>query len=191
MRPAPWKLDALRKGRAYYHGYWQQHKNMPMTAWHSAAYAEAYFLTREAVFIEAVFEMNDWLLGLQYGQGELGRGAWAGGFQTWQDGKPVAQTPDIGSAVALVSLTAACRLAKEIGDLRRYQRYRTALESGLQFLTTLQYTEANTQHFAEWYRTALIGGFHASGLDGNLRLDYSVHSMAALVDYLLYVADLP
>ncbi len=191
LRPAPWKLDTLRKGRAYYHAYWQQHKNMPMASWHGAAYTEAYFVTKEVGFANVVFELNDWLLGLQYGQGEPGRGTWAGGFQTWANGKASAQAPDIGSAGALVSLTAGCRLAKDVGDVQHYQRYRTALESGLQFLTTLQYTEANTQHFADWYRPALVGGFHASGLDGNLRLDYSVQSLTALVEYLRYVADLP
>ena len=70
--------------------------------------------------------------------------------------------PDIGSAGALVSLAEACRVAKAAGDVQHYQRYRQALESGLQFLTTLQYTEANTQHFADWYRPALVGAFHAS-----------------------------
>jgi hypothetical protein len=191
LRPAPWKLDTLRKGRVYYHAYWQQHKNIPMAVWHGAAYAEAYYLTKEVGFANAVFEINDWLLGLQYGQGEPGRGTWAGGFQSWEDGKASAQAPNIGSAGVLVSLIAGCRLAKEVGDVQHYKRYRIALESGLQFLTTLQYTEANTQHFADWYRPALVGGFHASGLDGNLRLDYSVLSLSALVEYLRYVADLP
>ena len=75
--------------------------------------------------------------------------------------------------------------------MQHYQRYKQALENGLQFLTTLQYSEANTQHFAEWYRPALIGAFHASAQDGNLRLDYNQHPLAALVQYLEHVADLP
>ena len=42
---------------------------------------------------------------------------------------------------------------------------------GLQFVGRLQYTEGNTNHFAEWYRSRLVGGFHASQQDGNLRID--------------------
>ena len=53
----------------------------------------------------------------------------------------------------------------------------------MQFLTTLQYTDANTQHFADWYRPRLVGGFHASHQDGNLRIDYTQHAVSALVQY--------
>ena len=52
------------------------------------------------------------------------------------------------------------------------------------FYVRLQYTDANTQHFAEWYRPRLVGGFHASTQDGNLRIDYTQHALSALVAYL-------
>ena len=78
-------------------------------------------------------------------------------------------------------------MAAASGDLPRYRRYREALERCLQFLTTLQYTDANAQHFAEWYRPMLVGGFHASGQDGTLRIDYTQHAVCALVQYLSYV----
>jgi hypothetical protein len=191
LRPAAWKLEALRKARACYHSYWKQNKNVPMLAWHTAAYAEAYLLTKEAGFAEAVFEMNDWLWGLQYQQVDPGRTSWVGGFQPWVDGKAVPLAPDIGSAAAALSLAEACRVARAAGDVQRHQRYRAALESGLQFLTTLQYSEANTQHFADWYRPALVGAFHASHQDGNLRLDYVQDPLLALVQYLYHLADLP
>jgi hypothetical protein len=190
LRPAAWKLEALGKARTYYHVHWKQDKNLPMLAWHTAAYAEAYLLTKEAGFVETVFEMNDWLCGLQYQQVDAARAAWFGGFAPWGEGKTVPLAPDIGSAGAVVSLAEACRLARAAGDVQHYQRYRQALENGLQFLTTLQYTEANTQHFADWYRANLIGAFHASGQDGNVRLDYVAQALSALVQYLHYVADM-
>ncbi len=135
--------------------------------------------------------MNDWLCALQYRQALPERASWLGGFQPWVDGKAVPMSPDISSGGAAVSLAEACRLAKAVGDVQHYQRYRQALESALQFLTTLQYSEANTQHFAEWYRPAVVGAFHASFQDGNLRLDYAQHTLSAFVLYLQHVADLP
>lgn len=191
LRPAAWKLEALRKGRAYYHSYWKQTKNQPMTAWHSAAYAEAYALTREQAFADAVFDMNDWLCSLQYKQGDPRQTAWVGGFMPWVDGKALPLAPDIGSAQAACSLAEACRVARQAGDVQRHQRYRQALEACTQFVLALQYNEANAQHFADWYRPALVGAFHASHQDGNLRLDYTQHALAALVQYLQHVADLP
>jgi hypothetical protein len=85
-------------------------------------------------------------------------------------------------------LIEACRVAREQGDVGRHQRYLETLERSLQFLTTLQYTDANTQHFADWYRPRLAGAFHASHQDGNLRIDYTQHAVAALVGYLEHVA---
>ena len=82
------------------------------------------------------------------------------------------------------SLAHACRVAREAVDVKRHERYTTALEHCLQFLTTLQYSEASTQHFKETYRERLLGGFHASLQDGNLRIDYSQHALSALVLYL-------
>ena len=107
---------------------------------------------------------------------------------SWADGRVVTAEPQVGSAAYAEGLAAACRIARARGDLPRYRRYRDSLERCLQYLTTLQYSAANTQHFAEWYRPVLVGGFHASHEDGNLRIDYTQHAVCALVHYLAYVA---
>ena len=70
------------------------------------------------------------------------------------------------------------------GDLQRLTRYSRALESGLQFVLTLQYTEARTQHFVEGFRPAIVGAFHASGQDGKIRVDFTQHTVSALVRHL-------
>jgi hypothetical protein len=82
-------------------------------------------------------------------------------------------------------------VAKQAGDEERYYRYRRALESCLQFITTLQFTESNTQHFKEGYRETLVGGFYASHQDGVLRIDYTQHAVCALILYLEHVALAP
>jgi hypothetical protein len=111
-----------------------------------------------------------------------------GGFMGWADGKAQAVAPQVGSAAYAEGLAEACRVARQAGDVPRFQRYRESLEHCLQFLTTLQYTEANAQHFADWYRPALLGAFHASHQDGDLRLDYTQHAVSALVGYLEHAA---
>jgi hypothetical protein len=162
---------------------------MALVPLHAAAYAEAHLLTREKAFADAVNEMNDWLCDLQYAQLDRRHPFWLGGFKSWVDGKAAALAPDAGSAAYAESLVEACRVARQAGDLTRFQRYRGAIEGCLRFLTTLQYSEFNTQHFAEWYRPALLGGFHASHQDGTLRIDYTQHAICALVQYLRYVVE--
>jgi hypothetical protein len=183
-RPADWKLEVVRKAAAYYRPRWQTHRSTAFVAWQTGAYAEAFVQTREPAFAEFVYEMNDWLCGLQYDHLDPRRLGWLGGFMGWADGRAVESAPDIGSAVGAEALAEACRAARAGADVARHQRYTEALERGLQFVVRLQYTDANAQHFADWYRPRLVGAFHASYQDGNLRIDYVQHALSALVTYL-------
>jgi hypothetical protein len=188
-RPAAWKTDAVRQALGYYAPWWRAHRSMTFVPWQTAAYAEAYLLCREKPFAEFVVEMNDWLCGLRHEALDPRHPLWLGGFMSWSDGKAVPTAPDISSASYAESLAEACRVARESADLPRHKRYATALESSLQFLTTLQYTDGNTLHFARPYRDAvLVGGFHGSQQDGDLRLDATGHAVCAMAQYLAYVA---
>lgn len=184
-RPADWKLEMLRKARTHYHAYWQNNKNLATVCSHTPAYAEAYLQTKEAAFAESVFTFNDWLISLQYrDEFDAGRKQWTGGFPRYRHGKQEAGAPDISSALAAESLAEACRVAKQAGDLPRLQRYERALMMNLHFLMSLQYTAKTTAHFAEFFRPSLLGAFHASHQDGNLRIDYTQHPLCAMVQYL-------
>jgi hypothetical protein len=187
-KPAAWKTDLVRSALRFYQPWWRSHKTMVLVPWHAAAYTEAFLLTREACFASCVNEMNDWLCGLQHVDLDRNHPFWIGGFMRWIDGKAVPLEPDVGSAACAESLAEGCRVAAKAGDLPRYQRYQRCLEACLQFLTTLQYSQANTQHFASWYRSRLLGGFHATPHDGSLRLDFTQHAVCALAQYLQWVA---
>jgi hypothetical protein len=191
LRPAAWKTELVRRALGYYQPWWRGHKNMGYVPWQTAAFAEAFAQTKEQAFGDYVNEMNDWICTLQYDRLDPRHPTWVGGFMTWQDGRAVEAAPQVTSASCAEGLAEACRVARAAGDLPRFRRYSEALERCLQFVTMLQYTDANTQHFAAWYRPRLVGGFHASDQDGNLRIDYTQHAVCALVQYLTYVAPLP
>lgn len=184
-RPAAWKLDLVRKARSYYQAYWQANKNVGTVVSHSPAYTEAYLLTKDQAFADAVYAMNDWLIGLQYGEDDdSSRKHWLGGFQRIRDGKQELSVPDIWSALPAESLAEACRTAKHAGDLPRLRRYERSLLLSLHFVMSLQYTSARTQHFVEAFRPAILGAFFGSHRDGDLRLDYTQHPLCAMVQYL-------
>ncbi|HLJ97364.1 MAG TPA: hypothetical protein VKU02_29665, partial [Gemmataceae bacterium] len=130
---------------------------------------------------------NDWVCGRQYTQLDPRHPLWTGGFREGLDGEALAPAPHVGSAYYAESLADAWRVARQASDRPRALKYRETLERGLQFLNTLQYTEANTQHFADWYRPVVVGAFFASHQDGNLRIDYTQHAVSALVQYLTYL----
>jgi hypothetical protein len=187
-RSAAWKLDLARKALPYYRAWWKDHKSLSFAPTQVAACSEAYLATREKDFADFAFEMADWLCGMQYTQIEPKRMLWYGGFMTCHDGRAVETPPTVDSARCAEGLVEACRIARELGDVVRHQRYTDALERCLQFLATLQYTDAGTQHFAEWYRPRIVGAFHPSHQDGNLRIDYTQHAVTALYGYLEQVA---
>jgi hypothetical protein len=188
-RPAPWKTEVIRKALAFYRPSWKTHPSAGMVSGHVAAYAEALAVTKEKVFADCVFEMTDWLCELQYVRFDAQHPLWTGGFMTYENGKPAQTEPDISSASYAEALAEGVRTARQLGDLQRYQKYTGALKSCLQFITSLQYTEANTTHFADWYRQHLLGGFHSSHQDGTLRIDYNQHAVSALIQAMLFMTD--
>lgn len=187
-QPAGWKTEVVRKALPYYRVWWKEQKNLAFVPWQTAAYTEAFLQTKEPAFAEFVGEMNDWLCSQQYERIDPRRPQWYGGFPARADHRKAEGAPEVSSAACAEGLAEACRVTRQQGDLVRHRRYRETLERCLQFLTTLQYTDANTQHFAEWYRPALVGAFHASHQDGNLRIDYTQHAVCAQVQYLAHVA---
>jgi hypothetical protein len=196
LRPTSWKLETVRRALPFYVKWWREHKDAGdspcgCAAWYTAAYTEAFLATKEQPFADAVHEMNEWLCGLQYESiDDARRARWFGGFRTSESANPrnAFPAPTVASAVCAESLAHACRVTREEGDVKRHERFSNALGRSLQFLTTLQYTEATTQHFADWYREQLLGGFAASHQDGNLRIDQTQHALSALVLYLQYDA---
>src|SRR5262249_2495464 len=170
-RPAAWKTDLVRKAVAYYHPWWKANKNMAFVPAQTAAYAEAYRLTKEPAFAACVLEMNDWLCGLQFVDAPPVPW-WYGGFRAWKDGRAVEEAPTVAGAAYGATRARASRVARDPADEQRHKRYTAAAERHLAFLEKLQYTTANTNHFDPAYRQEwLCGGFHASLQDGNLRID--------------------
>jgi hypothetical protein len=186
-RPAAWKLDAVRKAMPAYRAWWKAHRSVDFVPAQTAAYADAYSASRDKALADFVFEMNDWVCELQYTRIDPRRMNWFGGFRGWGDGGPVETEPTASCAALAGSLVEACRVAREAGDVERHQRYGEAAERCLQFLATLQYTEGGTQHFADWFRPQLVGGFHASHQDGNLRLDHTQLAVMTMLGYLEHV----
>jgi hypothetical protein len=189
--PTAWKKDALAKGLGYYRQHFRSSPNPHFVPWMAAAFAEMHLQTREAAYAEFVFEMSDWILKLQYENPERHKAMWRGGFQTMVDGKIAAIAPTVDSAHFAMGLAESCRMIGQMDrpDTARYDRYRTALARALQFLTTLQYGEENTQHFAVQFRPVLVGGFHPSSMDGNLRVDHTAMAVCAFAQYLIVGAD--
>lgn len=185
-RPAEWKTDLVKKALPYYRDWWTKSRSLDFVPLMSAAFAETHARSKDRACADFVFAMNDWLCGLQYVNAPQ-RVSWHGGFKGWQKGQAVESMPTVEDAAYAESLAQACRCARDLGDVGRFQRYAETAENAVKFLETLQYVTQNTNHYAEWYRPYLLGGFHHSHQDGNVRIDQSSRATSALLACLEHV----
>lgn len=188
---AAWKQQVVAQGLAYYRKDFRAHPEPAAVPWLMLAAVEAHLATKDAATAEFAFEMADWLRALQYDGSERSRAAWAGGFPTVEGGRITQSPPTVGTAYYAMALADACRLIRhmERPDAARYDQYQRSLAQALQFVSSLQYGEENTQHFAAHFRPALVGAFHPSATDGNLRTSQTAVAVAALSQFLIAGAD--
>jgi hypothetical protein len=185
VKRAQWKLDAVRKGLEYYRPWFKANPHPMLAATLTPAFTELYLQTKSTDAAAAVFELNDWLIGLQYPATDPRHPMWAGGFQGWANGRPAETEPGYECGAYLQSLACAYHLTRLDPDLARAARYRQGTLDAAQFLTGLQYLETNTRHFENAFRAnVLIGGFFLSTTDGNLRVDATAWAVTGLLRFL-------
>jgi hypothetical protein len=187
-RPAAWKLDAARRALAYDRAWWGEHKSPAFVAGQTAGFAEVFVQSKErardTACADFVFDMGDWLCGQQIRQLDVRHPQWQGGFAEFAQGHAATGPPKAASAAYAAAVIDACRVTRQKPDAERYGRYSESAFAALQFVMMLQYSEANTQHFAPGYRQrCLLGGVHVSAEDGSLRLEDTAHAVAALAAY--------
>lgn len=190
QRPAPWKLDAVRRALGYYRPWWREHKHGQFAAAMTPAFAEAFLQTKDRArdigFAEFACELADWLCAQQLDKLDIRHPEWRGGFADAGHGPP-----SIVTAAYAAAIIDAARITRQLPDAERFARYRDAATMALQFVSTLQFTEANTQHFSATYRQQYLqGGFHTSPSDANLRLDGTQQAVAATLKFLVEILNL-
>ena len=185
VRPAPWKVETVKKGIVYYRAVFRAKPNAMLAATLTPACAELYLQTKVADGAAATFEFNDWLCTAQIRGSDPRNPQWAGGFRTVLDNLAPDVPPGPETGLYLQSLAYACQLTRLTPDLERFTKYKTSALGAVMFLTGLQYLEMNTRHFENTFRVnMLIGGFHLSPTDGNLRIDATADAVTGLIRFL-------
>jgi hypothetical protein len=179
VRDQPALLERVSRSRLVYWKFWRQEKEPAFIPWQSAAHAEVFLATGEQASASMVLEMNDWLLGLQY-DGKNSPASWVGGFGHYHEGERWATEPGIASASYAESLVEAVRVARQMKDAVREERYRQALDRAITFVGRLQYREGDLGHFAAAYRPKLVGAFFQAPFDGTVRIDFTQHALMAM-----------
>lgn len=186
IRPAPWKIELA--------GALIDFTTGPVTAqaqpWQGLALAEWARARGDREAAAKLYAVCEELARWQITKLDPVHPRYQGGFQppvasgTQTAGTQLAPPTTTTSAGIVMTLAEGAILSREMGDASRNQSLMEAVDLGTQFIAQQQYTEATTQHFAEWYRPLLEGGFRDTEKDGTLNLATQQMALVALLQSL-------
>jgi hypothetical protein len=140
-------------------------------------------MTRDRALSDFVFEMNDWLLGVQQWDAGPGNPDVQGRF--YDPGRPFGPPHASSTGVYLEGLIDAHTIALAIGDSRRAESYRMAILRGLRSVMQLQFDQdLDLYYVRERDRDRVRGGIRTEVYDNRIRCDNVQHTLMAVLDIL-------
>jgi hypothetical protein len=172
-------LARIMRSYEYYRAWHLENRNPAFIPWHTMAYAIVWRETRDPALRDWIFEMNDWLIGIQQ-EGTRIAPDIDGRFydpQRSQFGPPHASA----TGVYIESLIQAYRVAVDADDRTRAASYRRALVRAIRSIMQLEYNdEAEMYYITEPARVA--GGVRTTVYDNEIRVDNVQHALMGLLE---------
>jgi len=163
-------LEAVEKAYPFYQDFWNKKDNQQgsFVPWQARAYQEAYSVTKDKRYADFVFQLMDWML-KKYKP--LGRDAVPGR-------QGALNTQFAGTGVYSEGLSAAVRLAREVGDKERVERYTKALRGTMGYVLGLQIKDEDTY----WIKRPdkVLGALSMRPDNEELRIDSTYHAISAV-----------
>ena len=174
-------LERFMKSFEYYREWHRAQRNPAFIPWHTMAYEKVWRITGDEELREFIFEMNDWLLGMQQWD-EAPAPEFAGRF--YDPDHPEYGPPHASSdGVYLEGLIAAYRVAEASGDAERTERYRVAIARVLRHLMQLQFVDEIDMYYVS-RRERVEGGLRTTEYDNRIRVDNVQHGLLGVLDVL-------
>ncbi len=154
-----------------------EHRNPAFVPWHTQAYYTVFRQTRERSLADFIFEMNDWLLSMQ--QWPMTEHPEAAG-RFYDPHRPFFGPPHASSTgVYLEGLVDAYRLAADLDDEVRKERYRVAICRGIRSVMQLTFRDDRDMYYVS-KRAMLRGGVRTNCYNNAVRIDNVQHTFMAL-----------
>ncbi|HEX7036082.1 MAG TPA: hypothetical protein VF210_09920 [Pseudomonadales bacterium] len=180
--PDPRLLERIMTSFRYYRSWHLRpaNRNPAFVPWHVRAYTKLWRETRDPELASFVFEMSDWLLSMQ---------EWTPAYPDFlgrfHDPKRRRFGPPHASStgVYLEGYIEAFRLAKDLGERRRAERYRKAIIGGLRSLMQLQFVDEIDMYYIG-RRSWVAGAMRTTVYDNEIRCDNVQHGLMAMFEIL-------
>lgn len=160
---------AVIKAYDYYKRFWGSEKHGPFVPWQIRSFTELYRYEPEQKYVDYVFDLMDWMLDkmppVSLDQGLARAGALRRMYAS--------------TGVYTEGLVAAYRMAVQVGDRKRIERYGRAAVGAIRYLVGLQYEPTDVYLFARPEK--VLGALAMKPRDNELRLDFTYHGIAAVL----------
>lgn len=174
-------LDAFMKSFAYYRQWHLDNRNPAFVPWHTQAYYLVWKKTQHPELAAFIFEMNDWLLGMQ----EWDESVYPDTQGRFYDAKRTHYGPPHASStgVYLEGLIDAYALATALGETNRAGAYRRTICRGIRSLMQLQFADDVDMYYVS-QRRYVEGGLRTTVYDNEIRVDNVQHGLMGLLKIL-------
>ncbi len=178
----PQLLDRFMKSFRYYREWHfvPQNRNPAFIPWHGQAYYNVWLETRDDELRQFVFDMHDWLLGVQQWDG-VEYDDCRGRFH--DPNRPFGPPHASSTGVYMEGLIDAFCLAREVGDTDRQDTYRRSIIRGLRSLNQLLFRDEVNLYYVQ-KRDLLRGGVPTTVYDNIVRIDNIQHNLMAILKIL-------
>ncbi len=156
-------------------------RNPAFVPWHTQAYYTVWRHTKDPELAAFVFEMNDWLLGVQDWASDPKHADNQGRF--YDPDRPFGPPHASSDGVYLEGLIDAHAMAVELGDTPRASTYRRTLRRVLRYLLQLQFDD-HVDLFYVADRDSIHGAIRTTPWDSRIRVDNVQHALMGLIKLL-------
>lgn len=160
----------------FYRGWHLRNRHPAFVPWHTQAYCSWLTLEDSEEVADWIFEMNDWLLGMQ-SHSRLGYDDTLGRF--YDPTRPFGPPHSSATGVYLEGLSDAFALCRKRGDQRRARAYRRAIVLGLRSAMQLQFRDDPSLYYVP-SKERVRGGMKTTVYDSEIRVDNVQHVLMAV-----------
>jgi hypothetical protein len=173
--------ERLLRSIRFYRDWHRQNRNPAFIPWHTQATFRLWETHPTEELRDWIFEMNDWLLGVQQWDDQRAFPDTMGRFH--DPHRPFGPPHASSTGVYMEGLVDAWRLARTVGDTTRQNLYRRALRRAARSLAQITFLD-DVDLFYISQRDRAYGGVRTTVYDNTIRVDNVQHGLMALLGVL-------
>ena len=158
----------------FYKDYFRSTRSPPFVPWQVQAFVLMAGHTKRQDYADYVFELTDWLAGMQLDSSNNPWPEMWGGIAGYGGGRA-----GVATAAYLEGFADALVFARSVGDKRRVRSYKRVVRQAARFVMQLQVRPEEAYYILS--RQDTVGGIRTSPYLNLLRIDHCQHALVGLI----------